>query len=242
MTLVNRVLASPRIVTRASRLYGTICSQLSGYSDDAADIVVRMQPDASANERILYLTFDDGPGAASLDVIAELNSLGGAATFFFLGSALSEWTDPKTLASNLDSGGHAIGLHGYDHLNAWKVQTDTMLMDQSAGLEAMKAMVGSERSLRVCWARPPYGRLTKSLLKWYASQNMHVALWDVAPVDYFSGPAERPKTAVIEFIRRTVRPGSLVLLHANRPVWREGMSELFRTLLDDGWKLADLPT
>ena len=242
MNLVNRLLASPRVVTRASRLYGSICSGVSSYSDNSADIIARIQPDVSENNRTLYLTFDDGPGPASMDVIDELNSFGAAATFFFLGSAISEWKDPHALISNLNSGRHAIGLHGYDHLNAWKVQTDTMVMDQCAGLQAIKAIFGPEWSRQLCWARPPYGRLTNSLLNWYASQKMNVALWDVAPVDYLSNPAERSEADVIQFIRRTVRPGSLVLLHANRPVWREGMSALFRTLLEDGWRLAALPT
>jgi peptidoglycan/xylan/chitin deacetylase (PgdA/CDA1 family) len=271
MNPLNRVLTSPRIVTYASRLHGMVCSGLARYSDDAAGVVTRIpvsrvpasrissaqipsaqfRPDDQKNERILYLTFDDGPGPVSMDVITELNSLGAAATFFFLGSAMSGWEDPGLLVSTLTSGGHAIGLHGFNHLNAWGGQLDDIVADQRAGLDAITSVVGGVQNAlqkgdgdgdrQIRWARPPYGRLTKGLLDWYGSQNLRVALWDVTPVDYYAHLTGRSATDVIQFIRRTVRPGSLVLLHANCPVWGMGLSELFRTLIDDGWTLAALP-
>ena len=84
-------------------------------------LAVRLRPVQAASvyepetveEKIIYLTFDDGPSAnteALLDVLAEY---GVKATFFITGQYEG---DKEGLLQEIDAEGHTLGLHTYYHM------------------------------------------------------------------------------------------------------------------------------
>ncbi len=65
----------------------------------------------SPGDKVIYLTFDDGPGAYTqklLDVLAKYNA---KATFFVVNTGYKM----DTLLNNIVKGGHAIGMHSITH-------------------------------------------------------------------------------------------------------------------------------
>lgn len=64
------------------------------------------------NDKVVYLTFDDGPSALTEDVLNILDEYGVKATFFVV--AKDDETSKQRLREIADRG-HAIGLHSYTH-------------------------------------------------------------------------------------------------------------------------------
>src|SRR6202000_3131668 len=75
-----------------------------------------------ANEKILYLTFDDGPNpTATPYALNELRKYNARATFFCIGKNVQE--HPQIYRQTLLEG-HRIGNHTQNHLNGWKTGDD----------------------------------------------------------------------------------------------------------------------
>ena len=64
-------------------------------------------------EKVCYLTFDDGPSNNSKDILDILAKYDAKATFFLIGSQTSE--ENKTIIERIVEEGHAIGLHSNVH-------------------------------------------------------------------------------------------------------------------------------
>lgn len=101
------------------------------------------------DEKILYLTFDDGPHPiATHFVLDQLKQYNAKATFFCIGNNVVK--HPAIYKRILDEE-HAVGNHTYNHLNGWKVKDKEYIDDvlSAAGVIDSKLF------------RPPYGRITK---------------------------------------------------------------------------------
>src|SRR5579883_1079593 len=73
---------------------------------------------AAANDKVLYLSFDDGPHpVATPFVLDELKKYGARATFFCIGKNVEEWPQ---IYHRVVMEGHRVGNHTQDHLNGWK--------------------------------------------------------------------------------------------------------------------------
>ena len=74
-------------------------------------------------EKILYLSFDDGPHPVATNFVLDtLKEYGAKATFFCIGNNVAEHT---ALYNTLIEEGHAVGNHTYDHLNGWRTSNET---------------------------------------------------------------------------------------------------------------------
>ncbi|WP_315820276.1 polysaccharide deacetylase family protein [Paraflavitalea speifideaquila] len=73
-------------------------------------------------EKIIYLTFDDGPHPmATPFVLDTLQQFQAKATFFCIGKNVVEY--PAIYRRILDEG-HRTGNHTHNHFNGWKVKND----------------------------------------------------------------------------------------------------------------------
>lgn len=68
----------------------------------------------SATTPTLYLTFDDGPSAVTLDILETLDEKGVKATFFVQGTALKS-DESKEILKQIAAAGHTVGIHTYSH-------------------------------------------------------------------------------------------------------------------------------
>lgn len=113
-------------------------------------------------DKVIALTFDDGPNAhmdAILDVFAEY---GGKATFFVIGKKL-EGNNADFVKRAFDEG-HEIGSHSYSHEDM-TIKTEAEILSEISRTQAVvKEVTGTEP----VWYRPPFLRandLTYSLIE-----------------------------------------------------------------------------
>ncbi|MET0600900.1 MAG: polysaccharide deacetylase family protein [Baekduia sp.] len=188
-------------------------------------------------DRVLALTYDDGPGPELTPRILQLLARHEAhATFFALGMRAE--AAPEVLDA-VAAAGHEVACHTQVHHNAWKVGPATALTDIAQGYTTLAPWVAADGRFR-----PPHGKQTLLTRRALRRRGAPVAWWTVDSGDTF---AELPEPAsVADQVRAD--GGGVVLLHdhsAQRPAERldyvldvtERLLELART---DGLTVAPM--
>jgi peptidoglycan-N-acetylglucosamine deacetylase len=152
-----------------------------------------------SNEKIVYLTFDDGPIPDVTEfVLDQLERFGAYATFFCIGDNVRK--HPKVY-DQLRAQGHSVGNHTFNHMNGWKTPTDDYLKNIS------KCDV--QLAYTTALFRPPYGRITRAQARKLVPHRK-IVMWDVLSGDF--SERIRSEVCLAKSIRYT-RPGSIVLFH-----------------------------
>lgn len=85
--------------------------------------------------------------------------------------------------------------------------------------------------------RPPYGKKLWTLPRYLAERDRVTVMWDVAP-DSAGNP---DRDAIVEQTVRSVRPGSIVLLHVlvdSRSESRAALPLIIDRLIDSGYRFV----
>jgi peptidoglycan-N-acetylglucosamine deacetylase len=151
-------------------------------------------------EKLLYLTFDDGPDPDSTPALLGLLSSRQIRCIFFCNGKNAE-KHPELLSAIL-SGGHSIGNHGYSHPDGWKTKTVTYIED--AG-KAEKVTSGS-------LFRPPFGRMKPAQFR-LLRKKYRIVLWDLMPYDFDRSFGSEN---VLKILKTRIRTGSVIALHDSR--------------------------
>lgn len=154
----------------------------------------------AGGEKLLYLSFDDGPHpAATPFVLDELKRYDARATFFCIGKNVQEYPQ---LYRRLLLDGHRVGNHTYDHLDGWRTDDKKYLEN----IRVAAQWIDSDLF------RPPYGKITRwqsSLLR-DAPFNYKIVMWEVLSADFDN--ALSPERCARN-VQRRARPGSIVVFH-----------------------------
>lgn len=175
--------------------------------------------DIPTKEKVIYLTFDDGPIPEITPwVLDTLKQYGAKATFFCIGENIKKHPDifQRTISEK-----HSIGNHTYNHLNGWKTSTNEYIenirqCDSVINSNQLSVISDQSNSLRLPNTdyrlplfRPPYGRITPSQYLILSTQ-YSLIMWDV-----LSGDFDR-KTSGEKCLKNTLensKPGSIVVFH-----------------------------
>lgn len=148
-------------------------------------------------EKVIYLTFDDGPVPGPTEYVLEvLNEFRAKATFFCIGDNIRK--HPQ-IFEKVKQAGHAIGNHTFNHLKGWSTDNQTYV-DNVA--QCQTYLPGN------LLFRPPYGRIKPSQLK--ALKQYKIVMWDVLAYDY---QQNLDKTAALSGIIKATGPGSIIVFH-----------------------------
>ena len=143
---------------------------------------------------VVYLTFDDGPGPATPQVLSILSRTGSTATFFEMGNHVAAY---PSLTRAVRAQGSRVGNHTYDHPDLTKLSPARVSWELAHGPAAR------------C-VRPPYGAADPAVRAAIARIGARQVLWTVDTVDW-----SRPGAAVIaqRASGPNVHAGSIVLMH-----------------------------
>ncbi len=148
-------------------------------------------------DKVLYLTFDDGPiPEVTPWVLETLNKFNAKATFFCIGQNAEKY--PEILKNILDAG-HSVGNHTMQHLNGWKSSCKEYSQDV---MECKKFIYSS-------LFRPPYGKIKISQVR-ALKKEFKIIMWDVLSKDY---DRSLNGDACFEQIKRKSRNGSIIVFH-----------------------------
>jgi peptidoglycan/xylan/chitin deacetylase (PgdA/CDA1 family) len=150
-------------------------------------------------EKILYLSFDDGPHeTATPFVLDELRKYNAQATFFCLGKNVQ--LHPEIYQRILNEG-HSTGNHTFNHLNAWHVK----------GEEYIDDVKHAEKFIQSKLFRPPYGRMYPQLSKKLRTQfGYKIIMWHVLSGDFDDSIA--PEKCLNNVLDKAQK-GSIIVFH-----------------------------
>ena len=156
----------------------------------------------STGERILFLTFDDGPvPEATPQVLELLKKFNAKATFFCVGSNVVKHGE---IYDKIIQEGHSTGNHTFHHLNGWTCNKASYLENVVLCSKAMQPNPAGKN-----FFRPPYGKLRFSQ---YAAlkKDFRIFMWDVLTRDWES---DRSAKSCFERIKNKAKPGSIIVFH-----------------------------
>jgi len=189
----------------------------------------------SEREKVVYLTFDDGPEPDITPQLLDLfDRYQAGATFFLRGDHAEQCPQ---LTRNIIAAGHTLGNHTYSHVNAWKISSEELESELQRATDVITDITGCP----LCYMRPPFGRITPRGLIWCKHAGQKMVMWDVLPGDF---APQVTAEHVEQWTRTRIRPGSIVCLHDNpksRAVTPAAMERLLPRLIDEGWSLQPLP-
>lgn len=166
--------------------------------------------DDGSAEKIIYLTFDDGPSYKVTDkLLAILKEKDVKATFFVVGQEIKGRED---ILKRIAESGNAIGLHTYSH-NYKKIykNNDAFLDEINRTRELVRDITGVDSTI----IRFPWGsrnHLNKELLKSLHENDYKIYDWTTSIED-----GVNPKMSPYNLYRRSIseKDTVILLMHCN---------------------------
>ena len=186
---------------------------------------------AAANERALYLTFDDGPTPEVTDKLLNLlEDHGAKATFFVIGKKVER--SPE-LTQQIVARGHTIGNHSYSHARFANISSEQQDAEISKAQHAIEQHAGVSSSL----FRVPRGRWSLPLLWRLKKRDIRCIHWTTDSLDYNDKDAER---ITQRLLGSGLKSGQILLFHDDSPLCLDVMALLLPKLKAMNFTLAPM--
>ena len=193
----------------------------------------------TTDERVVALTFDDGPHPDVTPRVLEiLRASGVHATFFLVGKHVERHPD---IVRRIAEEGHTLGCHSFDHSYLFWLLSAGRLMRE---VRASKAAVEAASGLPCRWFRAPVGMKNCFLQPVLARSGLELVSWDLRFLESRSGD----RAGLDRRLQRRVSPGSILLLHdghdrraEGNPAVLEALPRVLSAIAAMGYRCVPLP-
>jgi len=203
----------------------------SDQIDEGPDILAPSVPPQGNNINpalpLIALSFDDGPGIYTEQLLDLLERYNVKATFSVIGTLVD--TKPETLIRAVSIGCEVIG-HSWDHKNMAKLSADDVRKQITDTSDALEAVTGTAVSI----FRPPYGEVSVTMREVSESLGFSIINWSVDTQDWH---IDNPETIFYAVLQR-VKDGSIILSHDIHESTLEAYKMLIPELLLQGYQLV----
>lgn len=155
-------------------------------------------------DKIVALTFDDGPSQKVDDILLILNSQNVKATFFLIGNEIKQYPEET---KKIISAGHEIGNHTYSH-NRMVFKMPSFIKNEIEETDNLIKEMGYREPIQF---RPPNGKKLIFLPYYLWQHDRKTILWDLEPNSYPEINCSSDK--IVKYVVDNVKPGSIILLH-----------------------------
>lgn len=155
-----------------------------------------------SKDKLVALTFDDGPGDATKRILRALRKADGRATFFMVGDRVADYPE---IAKAVAAQGNQIGTHSWSHESLTRLNAEALREDLKKSLDRIESVTG----VRPKALRPPYGNVNANVKKAGGSLGLVVVNWSVDTLDWKTRSAD----SVYREIMAHVCDGAIVLCH-----------------------------
>lgn len=178
----------------------------------------------SLDDKVVALTFDDGPSKYTNKILDVLKKYDACGTFFLIGNKVDFYGD---VLKRMLLEGSEIGNHSYDHKLLTRLSKADFQKEISKTQDAIKKVTGFTPTL----FRPTYGGYT-NILKSYT--DLKFVLWDVDSRDW----QVKTKDKIIKNILPNVKSGSIILMHDNHEYSLNALEDVLKSLKNQGYKFV----
>lgn len=174
--------------------------------------------------KVVALTFDDGPCDNTLKILDILRKYNVKVTFFMLGDLAQK---NPSIASKVAEDGHEIGSHTVDHKSLQKLSLKEAIED----LDKSFTMIEEASGVLPTLVRAPYGAIDENLAK--ALEHPFIQ-WSVDTLDWKS----RNANSVYKEVMKSVKSGSIILMHDLYSSTTEAVRLVVPELLNQGYSFV----
>lgn len=179
-------------------------------------------------DKLVALTFDDGPSQLTPRLLDILEKYDAHTTFFVLGHLAGTY---QTVLRDTVQRGHEIGNHSWNHPDL-RTQSPAGLDQQIGATEAAIQAVTGGFTPRLM--RPPYGGTNPLVQEHLASHHLTQALWNVDTNDW----RDRDSELIYQRIMAGAHDGAVILLHDIYPTSVDAARRAIRDLKARGYQLV----
>jgi peptidoglycan/xylan/chitin deacetylase (PgdA/CDA1 family) len=220
-----------RVLLIAALALSALCGTFLYSKSPTHQLFGVIVPRVETQQKIVALTFDDGPTPYAVDEI--LHDLGSAkATFFLIGGDMQK---NPSIAPRLIAAGHQLGNHTWNH-NRMVFKSPSYIASE---IERTDAQIRASGWRAPILFRAPYGKKLVGL-PWYLWRHgrTHIT-WDVEPAR--NPEIDQHADRIVADVLSHVRPGSIILLHPwyhGREATRTAIAPIISGLRAQGYELV----
>lgn len=194
------------------------------YVFDEKGKMVSSEGAVDPNKPMVALTFDDGPGPKTMELLGYLEEHNARATFFMLGQNVPRYEDAVKKMAEI---GCELGNHTYNHKDLAKLSVDEIKKQIQDTNQAVKKATGQNTTVM----RPPYGSINDKV---EANAGLPMILWSIDTLDWKTRDAKKTINNVME----NVQDGDVILMHDIHAETIEAAKELIPKLQEKGYQLV----
>lgn len=162
--------------------------------------------DFSSKDKVIYLTFDDGPTPEITNwTLNLLKQYKAKATFFCIGNNVKQ--HPQLFKTILEQG-HSIGNHTNTHISGWKTSTATYLKNVKEAHSVISSQLEAQQTLNLF--RPPFGKIKNSQGRALKTLGYKIIMWSVITFDWDKAVTQQN---CLEYGISKTKNGSIVVFH-----------------------------
>lgn len=175
-------------------------------------------------DKVVALTFDDGPSKYTKDILDILKKYDACGTFFLIGNKVSFYGE---VLREMLSEGNEIGNHSYDHKYLTRLSEEEVKDEISKTQDEIKRVTGYTPTL----FRPTYGGYNNTLKSYI---DLTFVLWDVDSRDWSVKSTE----GIMYNVFKDVKSGSIILFHDNHEYSVNALPSVIKELKKQGYKFV----
>lgn len=153
------------------------------------------------NQKVVALTFDDGPADNVNKILPLLEKYNAKATFFLIGEEMEKHPEK---AKKIAEEGHQIGNHTFSH-NRMIFKTPSYYKEEIEKTDQLIRNAGYKGEIDV---RPPNGKKLVGLPYYLNKHNRDTITWNLEPDSYYTEASDK-----VNYVTENIEPGSIILMH-----------------------------
>lgn len=176
------------------------------------------------NKKIIALTFDDGPGTYTSNLVDILKDNKASATFFMLGKNINIYKDTVL---KVHESGMEIGYHSYNHKNFKRQKLEIIKEEFDKSNSILKSITGDTFRL----IRPPYGEINDKIKN---ELDAAFILWDIDTMDW----KYRNSDYLVNYVLDNAEAGDIILFHDIHKTSVDAIEKLLPELYVNGYQVV----
>ncbi|MDD7365126.1 MAG: polysaccharide deacetylase family protein [Atopobiaceae bacterium] len=195
-------------------------------------VVTRANITPANDEKLVALTFDDGPADPYTNQYLDiLEKYGAHATFFMLGPQVGEYPDA---VKRVVSDGNQVGSHTWSHKQLTKLGESDLKEELSKSFSAL-----SQAGVTTTTIRQPYGSINTNVWLYSGGQMSTAVFWSHDSEDW-----RRPGASqIVSNATKGMYPGAIILMHdggGNREQDVEALPQIIEAWQNAGYRFVTI--
>ena len=182
------------------------------------------------SEKVISLTFDDGPTEFTPRILEILKKNNAKATFFCIGKQIEKHSE---ILREIHQSGHLIGNHTFHHSSKNGFYSAEKMIKE---IISTNQLIKSTIDINTKIFRPPFGVTNPHITKAIRKTRHHVIGWSLRSLD----TVIEEEKMLFQRITHQLKPGSIILMHDTSDKTANVLEQLFVFLQEENYRVIPL--